>query len=64
MENDLRKRRNIDLVSRSVITGVVNDTAFKGRITAIISTGRGGYSVCEFEQLPVHFTPGTIGTHS
>jgi hypothetical protein len=64
MENDHQQRRSIDIVSRSVITGVVNDAAFKGRVTAIISTGRGGYSVCEFEQLPVQFTPGTIGTHS
>lgn len=64
MFTDLQKQRSVDIVSRSTINGFVNNTAFSGKIIAIISTGRGGYSACAFDQLPPHFTPGTIGTHS
>ncbi len=56
--------RNIDIVSRTVTTGSVNGVAFKGSVSATINTGRGGRSTCSFEQLPPHFTPGTIGTHA
>jgi hypothetical protein len=55
---------NINIVSRTVTTGAVNGAAFKGSIIATINVGRGGYSTCTFEQLPPHFTPGTIGTHA
>jgi hypothetical protein len=58
------KKRSMDIVSRTVITGSVNATAFQGSINATITTGRGGTSTCVFEQLPPRFTPGTIGTHT
>jgi len=45
--------RNINVVSRTVITGVVNGAAFKGSIVATIN-----------EQLPPQFTPGTLSTHT
>lgn len=56
--------RRIDVVSRTVISGSINASAVKGRVSATINTGRGGRSTCEFEQLPPSFTPGTLATHT
>jgi len=56
--------RDIDVVSRSVITGSVNAGTVEGRVSATFNTRRGGRSSCEFERLPAGFTPGTFGTHA
>jgi hypothetical protein len=55
---------NIDIVSRTVISGSINGTAFEGRVSAILNTGRGGRSTCEFARLPPNFTPGTCATQT
>jgi hypothetical protein len=59
-----RRHRKIEIVSRTVINGVVNNAAFKGTVNATIKVGSGGHSSCTYEQLPPQFNPGTIGTHA
>jgi hypothetical protein len=55
---------DIDITARSTISGFVNGSAMEGRVSALVNTGRGGSSTCEFSKLPDRFTPGTIGTHA
>lgn len=64
VSKSLLVRNNIDVVSRTHITGSVNGSALEGTVSASFNTGRGGQSTCEFPQLPPDFTPGTIGTHT
>jgi len=59
-----KRRHSIDILSRTEISGSINNAAFKGSVTATINTGRGGRSACVYEQLPPLFTPGTLGTHA
>ncbi len=54
-------RRQVDIVSRTTITGSVNGSPLEGRVSATISSSRGGRSTCEFPHLPPGFTPGTFG---
>ncbi len=56
--------RNVDILSRTVITGSVNGSPFEGRVSATFNTRRGGSSSCEFAKLPAGFTPSTINTHA
>ncbi len=56
--------RDIDVTSRSTISGTVNGSTVEGKILATFNTGRGGTSTCDFSQLPMGFTPGTFGTHT
>ncbi len=49
---------------RTTITGIVNDQALKGRVSATLSTAGGGRSSCSFARLPTGFTPATLGTHA
>lgn len=55
---------NIDIVSRTAISGSINGSAFESRVSATLNTGRGGRSTCEFIRLPPKFTPGTCATHT
>ena len=57
-------RRNVDILSRTVITGSVNGSPFEGRVSATFNTRRGGSSSCEFGKLPAGFTPATVNTHA
>lgn len=59
-----KRQRKIEIISRTVINGSVNNAPFKGSINATINVGRGGHSSCTYDQLPPNFTPGTIGTHA
>jgi hypothetical protein len=59
-----KRNRKIEIVSRTQVSGSVNNAAFKGTITATINVGRGGHSSCAYEQLPPLFSPATIGTHA
>jgi len=52
-----------DIVSRTEVTGTVNGGVVAGRVSASFNTARGGRSSCDYQKLPVGFTPGTIGTH-
>jgi hypothetical protein len=63
-QNHRANNHSIDVVSRTVISGSINNDAVKGRVSATLNTGRGGSSTCEFEQLPASFTPGTFATHT
>lgn len=56
--------KDIELVSITEIAGKVNGSAVEARVTAVINTGRGGTSTCEFTKLPERFTPGTFSTHT
>lgn len=56
--------RDLDVVSRSSITGMVNGEAVEGSISASFNTGRGGQSTCTFSKLPQGFSPATFGTHT
>lgn len=59
-----KRNRNLEIVSRTAVSGSLNNAAFKGTITATINVGHGGHSSCAYEQLPPTFSPGTIGTHA
>lgn len=59
-----RRASDIDITSRSTISGIVNGSTVEGKISATFNTSRGGTSTCEFSQLPAGFTPGTFGTHT
>jgi hypothetical protein len=56
--------RPVDVVSRTTLTGAINGSPVEGRVTASFNTSRGGRSSCEFDRLPVGFTPGTLSTHA
>jgi len=56
--------RDLDIVSKSSITGMVNGEAVEGSISASFNTGRGGSSTCTFSMLPQGFSPATFGTHT
>lgn len=58
------KHQDIDITSRSTISGSVNGSAVEGKISATFNTGRGGSSTCDFSHLPVGFNPATFGTHT
>ena len=60
----LQVRPDADVVSRTRITGSVNQSPVEGTISATFNTGRGGTSTCRFAQLPPRFNPGTFGTHT
>ena len=60
----LRVRKDVDVVSKTVISGMVNGSAIDGTVNATFNTGRGGRSTCEFVKLPPKFTPGTLSTHT
>ena len=60
----LRVRKDMDVVSKTVVTGAVNGSAVEGTVNATFNTGRGGRSTCEFVKLPPKFTPGTLSTHT
>ncbi len=49
---------------RTTISGIVNDEALRGRVSARLNTGGGGRSSCSFARLPSGFTPATLGTHA
>jgi len=55
---------DLDIVSNSSITGMVNGEAVEGSISASFNTGRGGSSTCTFSKLPKGFSPATFGTHT
>jgi hypothetical protein len=57
-------QQDIEIVSITELSGKVNGSAVEGRVTALINTGRGGTSTCEFAKLPERFTPGTFSTHT
>ena len=59
-----KRNSKIEIVSRTSVSGSVNNAVFKGTITATINVGRGGHSSCAYEQLPPLFSPATIGTHA
>jgi hypothetical protein len=50
-----------DITAHTRISGLVNNHAFTGKVDAVINTGRGGRSSCEFTHLPPGFTPATLG---
>lgn len=50
-----------DVTAHTSISGIVNGHAFKGKVDAVINTGQGGRSSCEFSHLPPGFTPATLG---
>jgi len=52
------------IVSQTSITGSVNGRVVVGKISASIDPARGGRSICEFQQLPEAFNPGTFNTHA
>jgi hypothetical protein len=56
--------RDLDIVSNSSITGMVNGEAVEATISASFNTGRGGRSTCTFSKLPQGFSPATFGTHT
>jgi hypothetical protein len=58
------ERPNVDIESRTSITGEVNGSVIAGSVLATFNTGRGGKSTCEFSRLPEKFTPATVGTHT
>ena len=55
---------DIEITSRSVISGLVNEEVVRGTILATFNTGIGGTSTCQFDELPQGFTPATFGTHT
>ena len=55
--------KSLEVVSRTNITGTINDSAVEGTVFATIDTGAGGSSSCTFPKLPIEFNPATIGTH-
>jgi hypothetical protein len=57
-------RRNVSIVSQTVVDGYVNDQRYVGSIEAEFHTERGGRSTCEFSALPERFDPTTLGTHT
>jgi hypothetical protein len=57
-------RPDVDVTSRTTITGSVNQSPVEGTVTATFNTGRGGTSTCRFTVLPQTFNPGTFGTHT
>ncbi len=59
-----RPARNIEVVSRTELTGTVNASAVNDRVEATINIGRDGHTTCQFDQLPSGFTPATLGTHA
>lgn len=61
---EVQVRPDMDVVSRSLITGSVNQSPVEGTIVSTIHTGQGGTSTCSFTQLPATFNPGTFGTHT
>jgi hypothetical protein len=52
--------QDIEITSRSTISGLVNGAAVEGRILATFNTALGGSSSCEFSQFPAGFNPGTL----
>jgi hypothetical protein len=64
VSGDSRARSDVDIVSRSRITGSVNGRGVEATVAATLNTGRGGSSTCTFSRLPQGFNPGTFGTHT
>ena len=58
------ENNDIEVTSRSSISGTVNEQSVRGRIEATFDTGAGGTSTCTFEALPEGFNPATFGTHT
>ena len=48
-----RPAPDIDITSRSTISGIVNSSTVEGKILATFNTGRGGTSTCDFSQLQI-----------
>lgn len=63
-ESDAAGPEDIEITSKTQISGSVNGSPLKGSVNATIQTGSGGNSTCSFPQLPAGFTPGTLGTHT
>lgn len=59
-----RPARNMEIVSRTLLTGSVNGSPVIDRVEATINIGRDGHTTCRFDQLPAGFTPATLGTHA
>ena len=59
-----RRTRDIDVTSRTTISGTVNGSPLEVKVVATFNTGRGGSSTCTFEKLPTGFNPATLGTHA
>ena len=51
---------SVNIVSRSVVDGIVNGQPLKAVVSANFNTINGGHSSCTFSQLPPRFTPGTL----
>ena len=56
-------QRDVEILSLTKLSGVVNDSRVSGEISATLNPNRGGVSTCQFSHLPKGFTPGTFGTH-
>lgn len=56
--------KDIEILSLTEISGIVNGQEVKASISAVINTGHGGRSTCTFTALPERFNPGTFSTHT
>ena len=59
-----RRTRDLEITSRTAITGDINGSPLAVSVVAKFNTGGGGTSSCTFTKLPTGFNPGTIGTHA
>lgn len=58
------RKQDIDVQSKTTVSGVVNGSPLEVEVLAKFNTGRGGSSACTFSKLPAGFNPASLGTHT
>jgi hypothetical protein len=58
------QERDIDITSKTTMSGSVNGSPIEVDVLATLNTGHGGISSCTFTKLPSGFNPATLGTHT